>query len=147
MFKLQDDDHSCSPTTIYNALAWAGQTDIYLKEIYESCKTTKDGTEDVYFDRYLRSLDIDGLKIVKKRDPCPIEARNFIRKDNTAIILGHMETWERDGEMHHSLWLSERLAVNLKYGVLYSKDEWIVSVIYETKEMGQDPTIYFLEKK
>ena len=150
MFRCQSSDHTCSPVLLYNIGQWLGMP-VRMSDCLRLCKTDENGTYDEDFEKALYNMWPNKLRIIKYENPFSkmtyAKFMKLFNQNNIAIALGHYEIWDPNGEMHHSLWLAPRLAINLKPNLVYCKDEEIYQVITQTPMRSSEPALcYILEQ-
>jgi len=105
-YHFQKSDFACGPVAIFNTLIWAKNNvkfDDYYPDIFKSCKTDKEGTEDVNFintiNKYAKLFNIK----VKERKRINLnKLREYLAEPNHAALVSHLDFY---GEFHWSLWI------------------------------------------
>lgn len=172
----QIHDWDCSPVALINALVWlAGKpaTNLNIREQAAfACNTDEEGTHDEDFIKALEdSIEVNELNVSIKRfesddwflTHSEDKAHEFftgyikteLTSDNRAVILGHREVWDKDGEWHHTVFFKTfkvlfwrfYVGANMKAGKRYSivSEKMFDRILTEADEDGP-VTAWVLDK-
>lgn len=169
-YLIQQDDHSCSPVAVTNAILWAHNCNKYntlckvvYTDTYKQCKTAKDGTYDSDMEKTLRWSGkvgkyngqwhrTDSFKVRKPRKFDVELVTKHLTDPDKAIIMSHIEPWDDAREWHHSFWAGSRLGFYWGYNVKPGWGFWITrksgfEKLLNSNDGNEQAEVWLLEKQ